>query len=155
MYLQANKSLFSLFLLSTLPEELFAPAAEHEAAPEGPIKRRKKRLLKPPVPVLQRNPFLYPGKEGIYKETSYSYNRHNLQYLPSSYGTKFTGPVGSVSLDLQVLHTVLAQVLVQNILQNQLRHLLYCDDTTKSPCVRPRRRRPPRRRRADPPPCIY
>jgi hypothetical protein len=32
--------------LSTLPEE---PFAEHEAAPEGPIKKRKKRLLKPPV----------------------------------------------------------------------------------------------------------
>ncbi len=31
------------------PEEPFAPAAEHEAAPEGPIKRRKKRSLKPPV----------------------------------------------------------------------------------------------------------
>jgi hypothetical protein len=41
-YLQANP-LFSLFLLSTLPEE---PFAGHEA---GPVKRRKKRLLKPPV----------------------------------------------------------------------------------------------------------
>jgi hypothetical protein len=49
MYLQPDKPLFP-HPLSTLPEELFAPAAEHEAAPEGPIKRRrKKKLLKPPV----------------------------------------------------------------------------------------------------------
>jgi hypothetical protein len=39
--------------LSTLPEELFAPAAEHEAALGCPIKKRKKRLLKPPVHLYQ------------------------------------------------------------------------------------------------------
>jgi hypothetical protein len=40
MYLQANKPLFPLPLVYIIaPEELFAPAAEHEAAPEGPIKR--------------------------------------------------------------------------------------------------------------------
>ncbi len=52
MYLQANKPLFP-HPLSTLSEEPFAPAAEHEAAPEGPIKMRKKRLLKPPVHLYQ------------------------------------------------------------------------------------------------------
>jgi len=45
MYLQANKPLFSPSFVHDRgyggipPEELFAPAAEHEAAPEGPIKR--------------------------------------------------------------------------------------------------------------------
>jgi hypothetical protein len=49
MYLQADKPLFP-HPLSTLPEE---PFAEHEAAPEGPIKKRKKRLPKPPVRLYQ------------------------------------------------------------------------------------------------------
>jgi hypothetical protein len=49
MYLQADKPLFP-HPLSTLPEE---PFAEHEAAPEGPIKKRKKRSLKPPVDLYQ------------------------------------------------------------------------------------------------------
>jgi hypothetical protein len=44
MYLQANKPLFSsssyyLLIYIIPPEEPFAPAAEHETAPEGPIKR--------------------------------------------------------------------------------------------------------------------
>jgi hypothetical protein len=40
MHLQADKPLFSpSFVYIIPPEEPFAPAAEHEAAPEGPIKR--------------------------------------------------------------------------------------------------------------------
>jgi hypothetical protein len=51
MHLQANKSLYSpSFVYIIPPEELFA---EHEAAPEGPTKRRKKRSLKPPVHLYQ------------------------------------------------------------------------------------------------------
>jgi hypothetical protein len=46
MYLQADKPLFP-HPLSILPEE---PFAEHEA---GLIKKRKKRLLKPPVRLYQ------------------------------------------------------------------------------------------------------
>ncbi len=48
MYLQADKPLFSpSFVYIIPPEELFA---EHETAPEGPIKNEeKKRSLKPPV----------------------------------------------------------------------------------------------------------
>jgi hypothetical protein len=40
MYLQANKPRFS-HPLSTLPEEPFAPAAEHEAGPHKKMKRKK------------------------------------------------------------------------------------------------------------------
>jgi hypothetical protein len=40
MYLQEDKPLFPLPLVYIIPpEELLAPAAEHETAPEGPIKR--------------------------------------------------------------------------------------------------------------------
>jgi hypothetical protein len=59
MYLQADKPLFSSSFVHDRgyggipPEELSAPAAEHEAALEGPIKRRKKRSLKPPVHLYQ------------------------------------------------------------------------------------------------------
>jgi hypothetical protein len=54
MYLQADKPLFSpSFAYIIPPEELSAPAVQHEAAPEGPAKRRKKRLPKPPVHLYQ------------------------------------------------------------------------------------------------------
>jgi hypothetical protein len=39
MYLQADKPFSSSSFHIIPPEELSAPAAEHEAAPEGPIKR--------------------------------------------------------------------------------------------------------------------
>jgi hypothetical protein len=60
MYLQANKPLFSYSSCSPQrlgipPEELFAPAAEHETAPEGPIKsiEKKEALSEPPVHLYQ------------------------------------------------------------------------------------------------------
>jgi hypothetical protein len=53
MYLQADKPLFSPSFVHIIPPE--EPFAEHEAAPEGPIKkmRREKRSLKPPVHLYQ------------------------------------------------------------------------------------------------------
>ncbi|MFZ8838348.1 MAG: hypothetical protein ACO2PM_05315 [Pyrobaculum sp.] len=47
----ADKPLFPPSFVYIIPPE--KPFAEHEAAPVGPIKRRKKRSLKPPVHLYQ------------------------------------------------------------------------------------------------------
>jgi hypothetical protein len=52
MYLQADNHFFPSSSCPYYPSG-GAPAAEHEAAPEGPTKRRKKRSPKPPVHLYQ------------------------------------------------------------------------------------------------------
>jgi len=51
MYLRRISLFFPPSFVYIIPPE--KPFAEHEAAPVGPIKRRKKRSLKPPVHLYQ------------------------------------------------------------------------------------------------------
>jgi hypothetical protein len=63
MYLQADKPLFHLPLVYIIPpEELSAPAAEHETAPESPIiKEKKKEVTEASGPPLSVFHHLFPN----------------------------------------------------------------------------------------------